>query len=206
MECKPEDWKKGKKVFLAIISLIVAAMAILAVVLVVNNKKAPAAVPEAVPETISENGDVEFTGPEYKPSKVYDDNQKEISLQELADKPMALIFFNTSNEKSIEALEIFKKYEEEYSEKVNIIGICILDGVTETQDSVKKVLNANEININRVLFDSKYSAKKDYSVDKIPTLVFINKNKQIINTISKDEDILDDVIHANLEILAENYL
>ena len=44
MECKPEDWKKGKKVFLAIISLIVAAMAILAVVLVVNNKKAPAAV------------------------------------------------------------------------------------------------------------------------------------------------------------------
>ena len=44
------------------------------------------------------------------------------------------------------------------------------------------------------------------NVDKIPTLVFINKNKQIINTISKDEDILDDVIHANLEILAENYL
>ena len=80
MECKPEDWKKGKKVFLAIISLIVAAMAILAVVLVVNNKKAPAAVPEAVPETISDNGNIEFTGPEYKPSKVYDDNQKEISL------------------------------------------------------------------------------------------------------------------------------
>ena len=71
---------------------------------------------------------------------------------------------------------------------------------------MKKTLNANEININRVLFDSKYSAKKDYNVDKIPTLVFINKNKQIINTISKDEDILDDVIHANLEILAENYL
>ena len=206
MECKPEDWKKGKKVFLAIISLIVAAMAILAVVLVVNNKKAPAAVPEAVPETISDNGNIEFTGPEYKPSKVYKKKKKEISLEELADKPMALIFFNTSNEKSIEALEIFKKYEEEYSEKVNIIGICILDGVTETQDSVKKTLNANEININRVLFDSKYSAKKDYNVDKIPTLVFINKNKQIINTISKDEDILDDVIHANLEILAENYL
>ena len=55
------------------------------------------------------------------------------------------------------------------------------------------------------MYDLDYSAKNEYNITTIPTLVFINKNKEIINTISKIEHINEDVITANLDILAENY-
>ena len=141
MNCKPEDWKKCKKIFLIIVATIIVVMISLVLASVILDKK----VPESVPQNITQNGDIEFTGPEYKPSKVYDDSNNEISLEKLAEKPMALVFFNTSNEKSLEALEIFAKYEESYSEKLNIVGICISDGITENVDTIQKTLTSNEI-------------------------------------------------------------
>ena len=201
MNCKPEDWEKGKKIFLTSISIIIVIMIVLVVVLLIVDKK----VPENGTPNIIPNGDVEFSGPEYKPSKVYNNNQEEIALSNFSDKAMVLIFFNTTNQESLEALEIFSKYEETYLDKINIIGICISDGITEDSNKVKTILEENNISLKNILFDLDYSAKEQYDINIIPTLVCIDKKQEIINTISRVEDINEDVITANLDILAENY-
>ena len=202
MNCKPENLENCKKISVVICSLILAIMAILGIIVInMNTQKAE----NNNLENNITNQEVEFSGPKYKPSTVYDESNKEVSLLDLSDKPMALIFFNTTNQESIEALEIFNKYQEEYSDKVNIVGICISDGVTENTEKTIKTLEESGIELKNILYDLDYSAKNEYNITTIPTLVFINKNKEIINTISKIEHINEDVITANLDILAENY-
>lgn len=151
----------------------------------------------------SENiSDLELTGKDYSPSKIYDENNNKVELSDFADKPMAILFFNTSESTSVEALEILQKNYENYKDDVNIINIAVIDGITETKEDIKEYLQTKNIDMS-VMYDTDYSAKNEYKVDKLPTFVFINKNNEIINTIS--EDINEDVIQANLDILAENY-
>lgn len=196
MVCK--DWEKGKKIFLIICAIIVVIMVILGIVAI-----------ELKPEEITElpltqnQSESEFSGPSYTPSKVYDAQQTEFTLSDLADKPMALIFFNTTNSESLEALKIFAEQEETYSDKVNIVAICVMDGASETPEAVKETLANDGIILKNILFDLDYSAKNEYNINKIPTFVFVNKNKEIINTLEINID--EDIITANLDILAENY-
>ena len=190
MDCKPEDWKKGKKIFIIICASIIIIAIILSIILLIIKPKA-------------QNNNVDFTGPEYKPSNIYDDTQKEISLSDFSDKPMALIFFNAKNEKSIEVLKIFSEQNEEYSDKVNIVGICISDGVNDTLQDIKNILEQNDIRLDSILFDLDYSAKKEYDITTIPTLVCVDKKQEVINKVSAKLN--EDVIMANLDILAENY-
>lgn len=199
LDCSPEEWKKSKKVFLGFCAVIVVIAIVLCAVTFIMPKEN-----EKPVNPISENpGEVEFTGPSYKPSKVYDDANAEITLSDLADKPMAIVFFNTTNEESMEALKIFASQEENYADKVNIVAIGVVDGTSENPEGIKETLAENEINLKNVLFDLDYSAKNEYKVSKIPTFVFVNKNQEIINTL--EVDINEDIITANLDILAENY-
>lgn len=197
MVCK--DWEKGKKLFLIVCCVLVVAMMILGIVIITLKRHS----------FDSGNNDslnpekLEFSGPAYKPSSVYDDSNKEITLSDFSDKPMALIFFNTTNEESLNTLRIFGENENDYSEKINIIGVCVSDGVSENIDTVKDTLTQNSITLNNILYDLDYFAKNEYNITTIPSLVFINKNHEIINTITNDID--EDVITANLDILAENY-
>lgn len=197
MVCK--DWEKGKKIFLIICSVIVCIMLILGIImLVVKDDKSTNNYDESLN---SEN--LEFSGSAYSPSKIYDENNQEISLDVFSDKPMALIFFNTTNEESIDSLKMFQAHESEYSEKVNIIAICVADGITENSDTVKEKLAENSIELKNVLYDIDYTAKNEYNINTIPSFVFINKNGDVINTLENNID--EDVILANLDILAENY-
>lgn len=197
--CSPEEWKKSKKVFLVFCAIIVVIMIALCVAVLLLPKDAEK---PAVPNPQNQ-GAAEFTGPAYKPAKVYDGTEAELNISDFDDKPMALIFFNTTNENSLEALKIFAEQESEYSEKVNIVAVCVIDGTSENPESVKEFLSDNKIELKNVVFDLDYTAKNEYKVSKIPTFVFVNKNKEIINTLEVDID--EDIITANLDILAENY-
>lgn len=145
---------------------------------------------------------LELTGEQYKPSKLVDENNTKIELSQFSNKPMALLFFNTTEINAKEAINIFQKYYEEYKDKINFINISVIDGVTESKEDVKTYIQNNNITIP-ILYDTEYTAKNEYEIDTIPTFIFINKNNEIINTIA--EDINEDVIEANLDILAENY-
>ena len=145
---------------------------------------------------------LELTGEQYKPSKLVDENNTKIELSQFSNKPMALLFFNTTEINAKEAINIFQKYYEEDKDKINFINISVIDGVTESKEDVKTYIQNNNITIP-ILYDTEYTAKNEYEIDTIPTFIFINKNNEIINTIA--EDINEDVIEANLDILAENY-
>ena len=189
------DWKKAI-IIVAVIALIIVLFLCIAEISVKPK------------EEVEENQNLavkvdEFTGPEYKPSKVYSEDESQVKLSDLSNKPMALIFFNTTNEESLDALKIFAAQEKNYEEDVNIVAICVLDGTSENVNVVKETLANNDIKLKNVLFDMDYSAKKEYNVNRIPTFVFINKDKEIINTL--EEEVNEDIVTANLDILAENY-
>lgn len=197
--CSPEEWKKSKKVFLGfcVVMVIIMVALCVAVLLLPNEPE------KEVQPTPQNQAEVDFTGPSYKPATVYDGSNAEVNISDFDDKPMAIVFFNTTNEESVEALKIFAEQESEYSEKVNIVAVCVVDGTSENPESVKEYLAENKIELTNLVFDLDYSAKNEYKVSKIPTFVFVNKNKEIINTL--EVDINEDIITANLDILAENY-
>ena len=189
------DWKKAI-IIVAVIALIIVLFLCIAEISVKPK------------EEVEENQNLavkvdEFTGPEYKPSKVYNEDESQVKLSDLSNKPMALIFFNTTNEESLDALKIFAAQEKNYEEDVNIVAICVLDGTSENVNVVKETLANNDIKLKNVLFDMDYSAKKEYNINRIPTYVFINKDKEIINTL--EIEVNEDIVTANLDILAENY-
>lgn len=150
--------------------------------------------------------DLELHGELYSSSLIYDEENNKKELSEFSYKPMALFFFNTSEIDCYEIMEILQKNYDTYKEKVNFINIAVIDGVSETKGNVIEYVKSNNITMP-VLYDTDYSAKNEYEVNEIPTLVFINKHKEIINTVSKykNEEIDEDLIQANLDILSENY-
>lgn len=153
-------------------------------------------------DTLNVTKDLELRGEKYTPSQIYDEQNNQVDLSEFSDKPMALLFFNTTELKSTNVIEIFQKNYENYKDKVNFINVCIIDGVTETKEDVKNFIESKSVTIP-VLYDTDYSAKVAYNIDTIPSIVFINKNNEVINTISDEID--EDIIQANLDIISENY-
>ena len=193
-----DNCKKVKKIFIIACGVIIAVMIILTIIFIIMNQK------NNYNGNTSPNEEVDFSGPAYKPSKIFDENNNEVSLENFSDKPIAIAFFNTTNQESLELLKILKEYDETYADKVNIVGICVLDGISETPDSVKAILEQNDLKIKNVLFDSDYFAKNEYDVNVIPTMIFINKKNEVVNKIYK-EKITEDSVNANFDILAENY-
>lgn len=161
---------------------------------------------ENVENQEEELNDLELHGELYEPSQVYDGENNKVTLANYSDKPMALFFFNTSESDCNEVMQILQKNYDNYKDKVNFVNIVAVDETTETKEKVSEYIETNNITMP-VLYDTDYSAKNEYDVDTIPTLVFINKNKEIINTVSKykNEEIDEDLIQANLDILSENY-
>lgn len=157
---------------------------------IINNEK----------QATTEN--LDLTGEKYIPSKIYDEQNNEIKLSEYSDKPMAVLFFNTTELATTNVIEILQKHYDTYKDKINFVNICVIDGVTETKEDVKEFINSKSITMP-ILYDTDYLAKNEYNIDVIPTIVFINKNNEIINTISGEKN--EDVIQANLDILSENY-
>lgn len=201
MVCK--DWKKGKKIFVIACALLVLEMIVLggAFLILSSNEKSELDNNENL-NTVSESKESDFSGDAYNPISVYDETKKEVSLDDFGKGPLAMVFFDNSEE-SLDALRIFADYEESYSGKVTIIGIYVPKTSDEDFSSIKQELVEKDIYLNNILFDKDYSANNQYSVITLPSLLFINKNGEIINTVTSA--INQDVVNANLDILAENY-
>ena len=206
MVCK--DWEKGKKIFIGVCAVIIIIMVALGISIIVFSKTE-----KEITNIALENGnisdledneekEIEFTGPNYKTSKVYDEDSKEITLEEFSNNPMALLFFDSSNKFAVSALEVLSNSMKDYLGKVNVVVICVSEEATKKVDEIKQLIENDETDFN-VVYDKDNLAKQEYKIENIPTIVFINKEKQIINTISANID--EDIVTANLDILTENY-
>lgn len=145
---------------------------------------------------------LELTGEKYIEADVKDANDIETIL-EVKDNPMIIVFWNISNENSVEALKTVQAFYEDYSEKINFNCVTVIDEVKETKENVEKFISENNITMP-IVYDSKdNSLIKANNVTKIPTILIINKNAEIINTLTNE--INEDIVEANLDILSENY-
>lgn len=145
---------------------------------------------------------LELTGEKYIEADVKDSNDIETIL-EVKDNPMIIVFWNISNENSVEALKTVQAFYEDYSEKINFNCVTVIDEVKETKENVEKFISENNITMP-IVYDSKdNSLIKANNVTKIPTILIINKNAEIINTLT--DEINEDIVEANLDILSENY-
>lgn len=147
--------------------------------------------------------DLELSGEKYNVADVQDKDGNTTTLELEENKPMVMLFWNNTEDASMEALKNLQSFYDKYSEKITFASIVVADSFEENKSEVEKVITENEITIP-VYYDTlDASASKANNVSNVPSLVMINKKGEKINTVT--EDINTDVIEANLDILAENY-
>lgn len=147
--------------------------------------------------------DLELIGEKYVAADVKDTNNNETKLETEEDKPMILVFWNTSNANSTEVLKVVQAFYESYSDKVKFNCVAVIDEVNEDKEKVEKFMSENNITIPLVYDTADNSFTTANNVTKIPTILIINKNSEIINTLT--DEINEDIVEANLDILSENY-
>ena len=159
-------------------------------------------------ENIVENNviteeDLELVGEKYVPADVKDTNNNDTILEAEEDKPMILVFWNTSNVNSIEALKVIQSFYEKYNDNVKFSSVAVIDEFNENKEKVENFITENNITIP-IMYDTvNNSLTTANNITKIPTILMINKNAEIINTLA--DEINEDIIEANLDILSENY-
>ena len=152
--------------------------------------------------TITEE-DLELVGEKYVAADVRDANNNDTILETEEDKPMILVFWNTSNVDSTEALKVIQSFYEKYNDKVKFSCVAVIDEVNENKEKVENFISENNITIPIIYDTINNSLTTANNITKIPTILMINKNGEIINTLTAE--INEDIIEANLDILSENY-
>ncbi|MGN1298834.1 MAG: TlpA family protein disulfide reductase [Candidatus Scatovivens sp.] len=119
----------------------------------------------------------------------YNKNNEEFNLSRYKDKPIAILFsdFSGSYEICVEYLSLLNSYYEKY--KSNIQFLCIDKSNFIDSDS------------NIEIYKDKDGIEK-YSIDKLPSLIFINKEGEIINQVTS---ITLDSLEANLDLITGNF-
>lgn len=155
-----------------------------------------------VSNIISED-ELELGGDKYNSADVQDRDGNNVTLDIEENKPMVILFWNNTEEDAVDALKILQSNLEKYSEKITFSAVAVVDNSEEAKQEVENVIAENEITIPVVYDTVDASLSTANNVSKIPSVVIINKKGEIINTVT--EDINQDVIEANLDIIAENF-
>ena len=123
-----------------------------------------------------------------------------INIGDIEDKSMAILFWRSDVDQANEVLDRLNAQFDNYSDKVQFIAIDVLIDEPMSKTDVIKNMNERGIKIP-MLFDVNKSAMDAYNITFLPSLIFINKNKQVINT--KEGAMSEDAIMANLDLISE---
>lgn len=119
------------------------------------------------------------------------------TVQEFTGLGTAIIFWRSDAANSLSTLELINKYYETYKNDIHFLVI----NTEEPYDDIQSLVAEFEYSFP-LYFDTKNLASKFYTIDQLPTLIFIEKNNEM-NIINGGID--EDTLTANLDILAENY-
>lgn len=119
----------------------------------------------------------------------YNKENEEFNLSRFKDKPVAILFsdFSESYDTSVEYLSLLNSFFEKY--KSNVQFLCIDKSNFVDTDS------------NIEVYKDKDGIEK-YSVETLPTLIFIDKKGEITNQITT---ITLDSLEANLDLITGNF-
>lgn len=126
-----------------------------------------------------------------------DNNGNELKIDNSSGLGRTIIFWNSDSENSLDTLELIDSYYETYKD---LIDFYIINTNEKHQNIISIVDNCDFT--FPVYYDHENKASEFYSIGKLPTLIFIDKQGEI-HTINDGID--EDTLTANLDILAENY-
>ena len=176
---------KNTKILLILsIILFIIAIAIFAFCKINSNTTTPK---QQSSEQTSEQVEFTFT----------DDNGNEYKIDEESEFGKAIIFWSSDTENSLETLELIDTYYEIYKDSIDFY-------IINTNEKHKDIISlVNGCNFSfPVYYDSNNKSSEFYTIEKLPTLIFIDKQDEM-HTLNGGID--DDTLTANLDILAENY-
>lgn len=156
-------------------------------------------------ENIMTEEELELTGDKYNPSDVIDKDGNTVTLETEENKPMVILYWNTENEGSIEALEVLQSFYDKYQEKVNFVSMAVVNNYEEEKSNVETVLTDKNINMPAYYDAVDGSCANANNVSNIPTLLVVNKNAEVINKIVDEVPKSADAVEANLDIITENF-
>lgn len=126
-----------------------------------------------------------------------DNNGNEYKINKSSELGKAIIFWSSDTENSSETLELINTYYETYKDSIDFY---IINTNEKYEDIISLVENLNYT--FPIYYDSQNKASEFYTIEKLPTLIFIDKQNEI-HTLNGRID--EDTLTANLDILAENY-
>ena len=130
-------------------------------------------------------------------------NEEEtFSLSNYDNKPMVLMFWRSDVSDAIETLNSLNIAYEEYSEEVNFVCIDVSIGETSSKQDIENYMDVNDIKID-MYYDSNNNAVNAYNINYVPSVIFIDKNRNVINT--KVGLLSYDALEANLDLLVGNF-
>ena len=118
-----------------------------------------------------------------------DKDNNELKISDYKDKPLAILFSNFSEkyDTCVEYLSLMESYYADYNSKVQFL--CIDKSTSaDSSSNIKIYKDKNGI--------------ENYSIETLPTLVFIDKDGNIINQVTS---ITLDSLGANLDLITGNY-
>ena len=179
---------KNTKILL-IASIIIFVLAIIIFSLLMFTSRNADETYKNTKDPIQENTSEEFS--------FIDLDGKKHTIQEFTRLGTAIIFWRSDAANSLSTLELINKYYETYKNDIHFLVI----NTEEPYDDIQSLVAEFEYSFP-LYFDTENLASKFYTLDQLPTLIFIEKNNEM-NIISGGID--EDTLTANLDILAENY-
>lgn len=203
---------KNKKLILGIaIAILLIAICVLGYVILEQNKagkvdlaKQSTDIAKKVENTKNNNtveDELKLNGDKYNSADVTDKDNNTVTLEQEENKPMLMAFWNLD---SMEVLNTIQSFYENYGEKVTFSAVGVVDLTEENKNTIDAFIGENNITIPVVYDSVEASASTANNVSAIPTVLIINKDGEVINTV-KEDNINTDVIEANLDIVTENY-
>lgn len=152
----------------------------------------------------SNNSSNTITNPNNEPTSkepeefIFTDSEgNELKINEDTELGMAIIFWNSDTEHSLETLELIDTYYDSYKDLIDFYII----NTNEKNNNIIEITNNCNFTFP-VYYDFNNKASEFYSIDQLPTLIFIDKNDEL-HTINNGID--EDTLTANLDLLAEIY-
>ena len=179
---------KNTKILLIVsIVIFILAIGIFAILTISSNSSSNTA--------STQNNQTNTTEPE---EFIITDNEgNELQINEDTELGMAIIFWSSDTEHSLETLELIDTYYDAYKD---LIDFYIINTNEKNSNIIEIVNNCNFT--FPVYYDLNNKASDFYSIDQLPTLIFIDKNDEL-HTINNGID--EDTLTANLDLLAEIY-
>lgn len=151
--------------------------------------------------TVIQDDELDLTGDAYIAADAQDKDGNTITVKTENGKPMMMLFWNLTEENSMELLKDLQTYYDNYKDKVTFSAVAVVD--FEQKADVEKFISENKIEVPVVYDSVDGSISKANNVSNVPTLLSINKKGEVINNLISNID--SDVIEANLDIISENF-